>query len=316
MKQNAVKIGLMVAMLLSLMVGNAEWSEALEVRSGNSYGDFQVMFEPLKPTYNVGEHIQFRIKGNKTFYLYLFSIDSRQNRGYVLLPNVLQQYHKYSANTEYLVPEKNVEFYSEQPGTERIIMLASTEKLDIKLEKYAKSGNLFASEAFQIEQEVKSLRVRSKKKETQKVTRELSLVILGDGRRSGRVPPPANTPPGERQRVSAFVSSDRTGYRAGDTMKISFGADKEGFVYLFSIEPDGRRTLLTKQAVTGHKFYQVAGRATLPGGEHSLIAVYNERNDLNADDIRLPNFGQKSKGIELLGDWPESYAVYHLNVTQ
>ncbi len=60
-------------MLLSLMVGNVEWSEALEVRSGNSDGDFQVMFEPLKPTYNVGERIQFRVKGNKTFYLYLFN---------------------------------------------------------------------------------------------------------------------------------------------------------------------------------------------------------------------------------------------------
>jgi len=309
MKQKAVRFGLAAAMVLSLVFGNVKWSGALELRSGQ--GDFRVTFEPLKSAYNVGERIQFRIKGNKTFYLYLFNIDSGQNRGYVLLPNVLQQYHKYRANTEYLVPEKNVEFYSERAGTERIIMLASTEKLDMKLEKYTKSGNFFTSDAPQIEQEVKSLRIRPKKKEARKVTREISLVILGEGRRSGRVPPPAETPPpAERQRVSAFVSSDRTAYRAGEIMKISFGADKKGFVYLFSIEPDGRRTLLTKQAVSGQKFYQVAGRATLPGGKHSLVAVYDERGNLNPGAIPLPGSG---KGIELI-DRPGSYAVYHLTV--
>jgi len=315
MRKRTKRIGLMVAMVLSLMMGSAEWSQAIEVRSGsgNADGDFKVMFEPVKPVYKTGERIQFRVRGSKTFYLYLFSVDTRENRGYVLLPNALQQYHKYSAKKEYLVPEKNVEFYSEQPGTEKIIMLASTKKLDIRMEKYTKSGNFFTSEASEVEEEVKSLSIRSRKKKAQKVSTEISLVIIGEGERSRTAPPPQERAP---RGISAFVSSDRTDYRAGDTMKISFGADKKGFVYLFSVEPDGRRTLLKKQAVSGREFYQVRAEAALPAGEHSLVVMYDEQGDLNKNSAKLPDFSGGTKEIRLIDDRPEAYAVYHLRIHQ
>jgi hypothetical protein len=196
MIEKAIKISLMAATALLLMMANIAGAEtgyadtetslyaqaeekAVGFRSGDdSDGDFQVRFEPLKDVYQTGERIRFKIKANKTCYLYLFSIDEAQNRGYVLLPNVKQQYNKYKADVEYNVPEKDVEFFSDQPGTERIVMVASTKKLDIKMEKYVKAGDLFRSEAKAMEQDVKELRIRSSgDKETQKVVQELTVVI-------------------------------------------------------------------------------------------------------------------------------------------
>ncbi len=340
MKQKAVGIGLMAAMVLLLMMGcSVAGSEAVEtgdmdadtslyaqaeskaigVRSGDASSDrdFQVSFQPLKDVYQTGERIRFRIRGNKTFYLYLFSIDERQNRGYLLFPNVKQSDNMYQANADYEVPAKEVEFYSDLPGTEKIVMVASTAKLDVKMEKYAKSGNLFRSEAKTMEQDVKALRIRSGDKKEQKVVQELTLVITGEGRRSENMPPPpppAETGDRDRNPVSTFISSDKTDYRVGDIIKMTFGADRQGYVHLYTVEPDGRRTFLTKQAVSGREFYQVKVKALQPSGQHTIVAIYGEEENLSRDKVDMITLGQKSKRLELIGDRPDSYAVYQLNV--
>jgi hypothetical protein len=313
----------------ALQIGADE--KAIGVRPAGE-GNFQVSFEPLKPVYAVGERIQFKVKANRTFYLYLFSIDPVQNRGYVILPNNLQAYNKYKADQEYLVPEKEVEFVSEQPGTEKITMLASTEKLNMKLEKYTKSGSFFSSEAGVMDEDIKALSIWGSDKKEQKIIKEISLIVVGQGQQapaqtqqpvSAPTVQPAIQPPqgavqpdNTRPVAAAFVSSDKVRYRSGDIMKITFGADRTGFVYLFAVEPDGRRSLLTKQPVSGNQFYQVKGKASLPSGEHALIAVYDEQGNLDVNSINLPEPGQKTKAIELIRETPASYAVYHLNVSE
>ena len=95
MKKQTKRI-IMTAMLATGLIFISAWNAAAGIGSrirtgGLSDGDFQVNFEPVKTVFKTGESIRFKVKGSKTFYLYLFSIDSLQNRGYVLLPNLKQQ---------------------------------------------------------------------------------------------------------------------------------------------------------------------------------------------------------------------------------
>lgn len=316
------KIGWIMMAVALILITWGQSNAGIGMRDGGSVGrdgDFVVEFEPVKPVFNAGEPIRFKVMGNKTFYLYLFSIDEKANRGYVLLPNLRQQYNKYKANTEYNVPEKNIEFFSDNPGTEKIIMLASTKKLDVKMDKYTKAGNFMSSNASDVEQETKALRVRSRDQKAQRVSQELSLVIVGKADDAGgnrddqRQPPPA----ADRQdSVSTFISSDKTEYGVGDTIVISYGADKEGYIHLFSVEPDGKRTFLKTQKVTGKKFYQVRAKAAAPGGVHKLVAIYGKERNLKEGSADALNLEEAGKAVRLIDEGPDSYAVYTLTVNE
>jgi len=315
MKKNGFQFILSAIAVVSMIFGMGTTSEAgIGFRSANTAtdGNFQINFEPIKSVFKVGEPIRFKVKGNKTFYLYLFSIDSASNRGAVLLPNVRQQYVKYKGGKEYIVPEKNVEFFSDQPGKEKIIMLASTRKMDIKFKRYSKSGDFFTATATDVLEESKALHIRSKRQKGQQVTSELDLSIVKQNHGFGVVTAPISVP--TQPPVCAFVSSDRTQYNPGDTMTITYGADKSGYVHLYVVTPDGSCSLLKTQKVSGDKFYQEKARAALPGGGHQLIAVYdkNPTPPKNAPGDLLSD--QKGKNISLIGNQPESYAVYHLKV--
>ncbi len=323
MKRIATAMGLAAALSLALMAGIATTASAIEIRSGGS-GDFKVQFEPVKDVFQVGERIQFRVEGNKTFYLYLFSIDPQRNQGVVILPNVLQQYHKYKAGREYVVPEKNVEFYSEKPGAERIVMVASTEKLDVDMGRYNKSGNLFTSSARTVEEDVKALRFRRRgegEDTDQKVTHEIELVIVGQGQQPpypGTEPnPPSSgrTPAPGPDQGAAFISTDRTVYQLGEKIKILYGADRPGYVHLFLVEPDGRRTLLSKQPVSGDQVYSQLARAAQPQGKHGIVAVYSQNETMDKGAFPLPSgTGETGKGIDLIGDQNGNFAIYYFNI--
>jgi len=86
-----------------------------------------------KSVYHVNERVRFMVKGNKTFYLYLFNIDPDTGSGIAILPNRLQGKDslRYSANKWHLVPNPGVEFFSDRPGFERIIMVASERYLNL-----------------------------------------------------------------------------------------------------------------------------------------------------------------------------------------
>lgn len=316
MKKRKFQIILSTIAVIAMIFGMGTASEAgLSTRpvSSNKDGDFQVDFKPVKQTFEVGERIRFKVKGNKTFYLYLFSIDTAANRGTVLLPNARQQYIKYQAGKEYIVPEKNIEFFSDRAGREKIIMLASTRKMNINFKGYSKSGNFFTAAATEVEEESKALHIRSKKKKAQQVTCELNLSIVDPDHGTG-IATEESSATATTSRVSAFISSDRTRYIPGDTITITYGADNKGYVHLYVVTPDGGYSFLKTRKVSGDKFYQEKARAALPGGEHQLIAIYDQNPTAPKDGPGSLLTGEKGKDINLIGNQPETYAIYYLNV--
>lgn len=280
--------------IICLILICANWSEAITVRP---YGqkNFEVDFKPVKKVYNTGEQIRFKISANKTFYVYLFNINMNENTGYILFPNILQ-YNKYIANRQYSIPQKNVVFYSENPGIEKIIMLASTTELNIAVNRYKKKGNFFTCKGDILEKHIRRLYLQPAAKNEQKVIKEIYLEII-DKNQSDEL---YNDLKGH---AAVFVSSHRQVYHAGEIIKITFGADKRGTVYLFNIHPYGKRVILKKQIVSGKNFYQIKIRASLPQGKYTLVALYDKEGDLNNID-------------NLLNNPSVPYAVYHFRITE
>lgn len=97
-------------------------------------GAFQAKLRTESSQYRVGERIRFRVRGNQPFFLYLLNVDPATGRAVTILPNRYQGKDriKYPAGQWNLVPNPQLEFYSDRPGVERIIMVASTRYLDVQ----------------------------------------------------------------------------------------------------------------------------------------------------------------------------------------
>ncbi|CCK80684.1 DUF4384 domain-containing protein [Desulfobacula toluolica] len=313
--QNKIRLGLAVLMAAAITWANVSISEAISIRSNNSSNDdLSVGFEPIKSAFKVGEPIKFKITVNKKAYLYLFSINKENNKGVIILPNKLQEYNIYRPGKEYIVPEKEISFVGDRPGTEEIIMLASTKKLNLKKDSYKSVGSFFTTTADTMSKDIKALHIRKPAKKKEQVVRELTLVIKDNGWSSAgrQIPPPMI----DDNPVCVFISSDRTHYTIGDTMKITYGADNKGFVYLYSIEPDKKTVFLKRTKVTGKNFYQEKGKVTHPQGRHQLVAVFSANGDLNKDQIPGNHTVNKTKGFALMDKTRPPMAVYHVNVRE
>ncbi|MBU0499281.1 MAG: DUF4384 domain-containing protein [Gammaproteobacteria bacterium] len=97
-------------------------------------GKFRVDIRAGRSSYRAGEAIRFKVRGNNEFYLYMINIDPRTGRAVAILPNRLQTHHKIKYPGDgrwYVVPNENLEFYSDRAGHERIIMVASERYLDV-----------------------------------------------------------------------------------------------------------------------------------------------------------------------------------------
>jgi hypothetical protein len=330
-----VVIGLAMCLVIgsmSLAVAQTTPSKALSVRPAGQ-GGFDIAFEPVKESFNVGEAIKFKIKGNERFFLYLFSIDKARDQGVLVLPHSLHKGNMYEANREYVVPGPGIEFFSAQPGTEKLIMVASTKWLELDAGKFTKSGDFYSTDAGRAEYEAKALEVRSSESGKNAVTKEIALKIEGP---VAEAVPPAPVAVVDTQKATPFVATDKNLYLLGDHMKIVYGADREGFVYLFYVEPDGKPVLLKKQPVNGKDIYNVQAKASEPAGNHILFALFDAKGDLNTNAVNLdmqaasgpqvvvmdvsaggsPKTGDKDKGIQLLEPETPPFALYQINIQQ
>ncbi len=137
----------------------------------NQQGDLQIDFRADKASYRVDEAISFTIKGNRTFYLYLFSI-SEKGEAVMLIPGPEQKGNKYSANKSYRVPNPGHDFFADRPGRERIILVASTKWLDPGTKKYKSKGGFYTASADVAEATVKGLRISSRKQKASHITKQ------------------------------------------------------------------------------------------------------------------------------------------------
>ena len=267
----------------------------------------KIEFEPLSPSFKVGESVRFRVKANKDFFLYLFSINREQGRAVLLIPSSMQEGNKYKADRTFVVPNPNLEFVADKPGSEEVVMVGSTRYLTLNTKGYKKSGDFFTATPEFAESQIKSLRIRTTDKEEQPVVKELSVRITGKPHTVSV--PTIEAPP------MAFISCDREAYRMGDRVRVAFGADRPGWVHVYVLEPDGKSALLKKQAVSGKEVYHMTAKAQSPMGSHALVAVFSETE---APDTTKSIPGLKgeteTKGLSLVSEEQPPYAVYRFQI--
>ncbi len=314
----------------------AAGEKAVEVR--DSASGLQVSIEPAKSSFRVGEPLQFRVQGNRRFHLYVYTIDPQTKRAVLVLPNARQRSAVYEPGKTQSVPGRTIEFVSDRPGTEKFVMLASAQPIDIKIEEFTKDGDFWTvdNDEWESQLEAKGIRIRDpdpapgagsggggsagggggggsaggggRARNEGVVMRQLAVRIVGEARSAA---PPAE---GEATSTAVFVATSRERYLTGDRVSIVYGADHSGWVRLYTVEPDGTRALLTTQQVDGRTLRRASARAEAPAGRHALVAIYSPTEDF--DDSRLPGTGKDlvadnaDKALTLEGgDAPVSYDV-------
>jgi len=98
--------------------------------STSGYDDTIVYASGAKNNYLVGESIKIKLKLKRKAYIYFWTIGSSGN-SYRILPNNLESYNKYEANTAYVVPERSAayDFVSDRAGVEQVYVLATSKKI-------------------------------------------------------------------------------------------------------------------------------------------------------------------------------------------
>lgn len=167
---NLLSALLLLAFLLpvSSLAAATDMQEKLGIRSVAGDGppvhvsdNLNIKFTPTQQTYRVNDGIEFTLKGDRDFFLYLFSINDN-NEAILLIPGKTLKNNKYEAHKTYRVPtDKRFEFYSDKPGKERVIMFASTKWIDPKTSKYKAKGEFLVSTEEAAEVTIKGLRVRA-----------------------------------------------------------------------------------------------------------------------------------------------------------
>lgn len=99
-------------------------------KPSNGYGDTIVYARSAKSNYRVGEPIKIQLKLKRDAFIYFWTVSANGN-GYLILPNNLESYNRYKANTNYVVPERSAsyEFVSDRAGVEQVFVLATNKKI-------------------------------------------------------------------------------------------------------------------------------------------------------------------------------------------
>ena len=99
--------------------------------SSNGYDDTIVYASGVKNYYEVGESIKIKLKLKRRAYIYFWTIGS-SGKSYRILPNNLESYNDYQANTNYVVPPRSAayDFVSDSKGIEQVYVLATNKKIN------------------------------------------------------------------------------------------------------------------------------------------------------------------------------------------
>ena len=99
--------------------------------SSSGYGDTIVYASGVKNHYEVGEPIKIKLKLKRKAFIYFWTVGS-SGKAYRILPNSLESYNTYRANTNYVVPPRSAsyDFKSDREGVEQVYVLASNKKID------------------------------------------------------------------------------------------------------------------------------------------------------------------------------------------
>ena len=281
----------------------------------------RVKLEPAKASFKVDEPIRFHIRGNKTFFLYLYSVDKETDEVTLLLPTRKGQKHnKYPANRTLVVPnEGEAELLADEPGRERLLMVASTRYLPLKSRWYRKGLDYYTGKGEEFEQEFaeKGIRVRGpdKTRDDKVLVRTVMVRIAG-----------AQTSDGDDNRTAAShvwltTKGNQRDYAIGDRIEAVFGSGQDGWIHLYVIEPNGDYNRLKSYPVKENRTYTAKAVASDPAGKHALVAVYSEDDEparalaSDSDAKALSLLDAAPKGVDLVEDKPKQMAVYRFRIS-
>lgn len=291
----ALSLALGAGAAFSLPVQADQEDKAVRVRDAASVGSIKFQVQTDKTAYRVDEPIRLKVRGERDFYLYVYAVDEASGNAWLILPNRKQTHNRISANQWQKVPGANLEFVSDKPGVEKLIIVASTKKVDIDPMKLStKGGDFVETKVADLEDsfEAKGIRIRDSQSAQPEgvVVKRLEVKILGKGERVIGDAAAALT--------TVFVNTPKARYQEGERMHIVYGADAPGWVHLFVVEPDGTRSLLTRQQVKGNEQLKVGARAEAPYGQHKLVAVHSKTEEF--DESALDRLGERRDAKDIL----------------
>jgi hypothetical protein len=290
-----------------------EEAEDKTIRIGvpDSKEPLRVSLRPVKSSFKVGEPIEFEIHGNKTFFLYLYSFDEKNDEVILLIPTREGQKHnKYPANRTLRVPNKGeIELIADGTSSrERLVMVASTEYLPVESKWYRKGADYYVGKVPEFEKKFSSKRIRVRgpdKTRDDKVLVQTVMVRI-DGANNGG-------PAASASHVWLTTKGNRQDYTIGDPIEAVFGAGHDGWIHLYVVEPpNGQYHRLESYPVVEGRAYTTKAIAADPAGEHALVAVYSS----SEDDASL---GTKTKRVVLLEDEDKptsQMAVYRFRISK
>lgn len=150
----SLSVVILSTILASFVSTNALANEIFEPDSGQNaiqvvnnpqqndtkYNLVKLTVKPTKKTYKVGERMGFTVRGKQNYYLYVFNIDTKNNKAVMLLPNHKNTNNLMKANHTYKIPE-GVDFISDNRGTERVIFVGTTKPLNFSNNTLQSSGD-------------------------------------------------------------------------------------------------------------------------------------------------------------------------------
>ena len=98
--------------------------------STHGYSDTIVYASGVKNYYEVGESIKIKLKLKRKAFIYFWTVGS-SGKAYRILPNSLESYNTYKANTNYVVPPRSAsyDFKSDREGIEQVYVIATNKKI-------------------------------------------------------------------------------------------------------------------------------------------------------------------------------------------
>lgn len=280
--------------------------------ASNTLG-FRVELE--KTNYAVNESIRFSVRAEKPFFLYVYNSDAT-GKSTLIYPNKREPLTQLAARTRHELPSK-VEFASDRVGVENLVFIASTSKLDTAQMK--SQGDFFVAQEADLvgAMEAKGIVIRDRREaapagSADTVVRTATLKI--SAQRAGTTaarpapprPPQAEPAPVANPDPATFVTSDRTSYKVGQPMSVTFGATQKGFVHLFVSYPDGTAERVLTRAVEANVPQTLDAVAVLPAGRQTLVAAFSKTATL--DDAFLERLGTEddaqqkvNKGVRIAG---------------
>lgn len=275
-----------------------------------------VDIKAAKSTYAVNERITFVVQANRDAYLYLYSV-TPNNKILQIFPNQHESNNKVRANQKVTFPDK-AKLSGDRPGKERFLLIATAAKLTMPTRESGE--DYFEIDAKEMEGLRKSIVLEgpygaapAPAVEKERIQKEFEVLIKGED--AGFIGDETTSAP---TRPLVLVTTDKYRYRLNDKVTFGYAADTDGYLKVYQMSPDRKRTLVTEGSVEPGKVYRWDGRAAAPAGKYALVAVFtkNHSDDDAGNDFimkSLETVQSSTKGLVPL-DTPEIFTVHRFEI--